>query len=552
MARRRKKRRSPLPVLILFAAAALLTVGLVKLYPQMQESSATADLNSYFGVSDGEAALVVNNEILDARGVVKDDDIYVDYDTVTKYFNDMFCWDKDSQQMLLTLPKGTEIYKDGDGSLLLIDGKPYLSASCIKEDSDIDMEVFDSPERIVARTVWDNVPTETVTQDTKLRTAEGKRSEILTSLSRGDTVILTQNADKWCCVSTSDGFTGYVEKESLESGGELTHTSAPGFSYSKITMKGKVILGWQYAESDSGASQLTQLTNGTGVNVVSPTWFRVTDRKGTVASIADSNYTALAHQAGISVWGCYQDVNDGDGISAGDYLSSYSTRQHIITQLMDAAESSGMDGINLDIETITEETTPLYLQFIRELCEAAHKKNLIVSVDNYASVYTKYLNRAEQAKTADYLVIMGYDEHTAGSTEAGSVSSLPFVEEAITDLIGEGVEPSQIIEGIPFYSRGWTQAAGEEVPSSETLAMGDQQSWADMYGIHTDWDAKLGQYTGSSSTEDGVTHSIWIEDDRSIEEKMKLIRQYDLAGVAAWRLGLEDSGVWSIIRKYME
>ena len=205
MARRRKKRSSPLPVLILFAAAALLTVGLVKLYPQMQESSATADLNSYFGVSDGEAALVVNNEILDARGVVKDDDIYVDYDTVTKYFNDMFCWDKDSQQMLLTLPKGTEIYKDGDGSLLLIDGKPYLSASCIKEDSDIDMEVYDSPERIVARTVWDNVPTETVTQDTKLRTAEGKRSEILTSLSRGDTVILTQNADKWCCVSTSDG-----------------------------------------------------------------------------------------------------------------------------------------------------------------------------------------------------------------------------------------------------------------------------------------------------------------------------------------------------------
>ena len=550
MARRKRRKSSPLPVILLLAAAVLIAFAVIRVYPMLSESAADADLNAYFGVTEGQAAIVVNDEIIDSKGIVQDGTIYLDYETVREYLNDHFLWDDASGQMLLTLPSGTEKWKDGDGTLLLKDEKPYISADCVKENSDIDMEIFQNPDRIVARTKWDNIPTEVLTEDSVVRLTGGKKGEILTQVKKGDTVVLTQNADTWCCVATSDGFIGYVRKDILESGSELTHTSDPRFSFSKISKDGPISMGWQYTEQDSGLSAFGELTSNTGINVISPTWFTVNDNKGTVSSLAAKDYVDQAHKSGIMVWGCYQDVYDNDGISAASYMQTEKIRQHIIDQLIQAATDTGMDGINLDIETITEEAAPYYLQFIRELCEAAHKQNLIVSVDNYTSTYTQYLNRREQAETADYLVIMGYDEHTTSSGEAGSVASISFVEKGITDLLDEGVDPSQVINGIPFYSRGWTQNAGEDSPTCEVLAMGDQKAWADSHGITLAWDANLCQYTGKTTVND-TTYSIWEEDAKSIESKMQLVGKYQLAGVAEWRLGLETADVWNVINQYL-
>lgn len=549
--KKRRRKRSPIPIILLLAVAVLIAYAVVKVYPSLSESAADADLQSYFGISDGEAAIVVNDEIIDAKGILQDDTIYLDYDTVREYLNDRFLWDESSGQMLLTLPSGTESWKDGDGTLLVKDGTPYISASCVKENSDIDMDIFSDPDRVVARTKWDNIPTEVLTEDSDVRLTDGKKGEILTHVKKGDTVVLTQNADNWCCVATNDGFIGYVKKDVLKSGDELTHTSDPRFSFEKISVDGPICMGWQYTEQDSGLSAFGDLTNNTGVNIISPTWFTVNDNKGTVSSLAAKDYVDQAHNSGIMVWGCFQDVYDNDGISAASYLQTESVRQHIIDQLIQAASDTGMDGINLDIETITEEATPYYLQFIRELCEAAHKKNLVISVDNYTSTYTQYLNRKEQAETADYLVIMGYDEHTTSSGKAGSVASISFVEQGITDLLNEGVDASRVINGIPFYSRGWTQNAGEDSPTCEVLAMGDQKAWADSHGITVSWDANLCQNTGKATVND-TTYSIWEEDAQSIESKMQLVEKYQLAGVAAWRLGLETADVWNVINQYLK
>lgn len=208
-----------------------------------------------------------------------------------------------------------------------------------------------------------------------------------------------------------------------------------------------------------------------------------------------------------------------------------------------------MDGINVDIETIGAENVGQYLQFLRELSVAAHEQNLTISVDNYVPLYTTYLNRREQAKTVDYLVIMGYDEHTAGSVEVGSNASLPFVKQGIEDTLSE-VSKTQVINAIPFYTRAWTKPTSDEDPSNIALGMDDADLWAQQNGIKTDWDASLGQYKGSVETHEG-TLSIWLEEEKSIEEKMKLINSYDLAGVAEWRLGFERSSVWGIINKYL-
>ena len=145
---------------------------------------------------------------------------------------------------------------------------------------------------------------------------------------------------------------------------------------------------------------------------------------------------------------------------------------------------------------------------------------------------------------------MGYDEHTVGSSEAGSVASLPFVEQGILDALEE-VPAEQLVNGIPFYTRGWTTVYGEGRPQSQAFGMNDADAWADAHGISLYWDSEVGQNVGSS--EDGnARYSIWMEDEKSIEEKMKLIERYNLAGVACWRLGLERSGVWNIISKYVQ
>ena len=553
--RSRRGKRSVLPAVI-FGIIVVLIIGTAAfIYNRHSFTYDQMDLDSYFGLTSGkEAALVVDDAVLETKGLVKNNQVYVDYDTVENYLNPGFFWESGSGKLLLTLPDGTKTWTPDDGSnAVLKDGDTvYISADCIGENSDIDLEVYQDPWRVVARTKWTNLTAETVTKDDVIRFRGGPKSDVLTSVKEGDVVVLTGNADEWCQVSTSDGFIGYILKSELKTApeGTIKHTTDSRFIFDHKFADQKINLAWQYcSENDDGTGSFTELTkDAEGLNTISPTWFSFSDDKGKLTSYANAEYVNMAHNAGLEVWGCLQDVG-GSKADIGTILMDGDSRSLVITQLIQAAEDTGMDGINVDIETVTAENTPQYLQFLRELSVAAHAKDLIVSVDNYVPVYTAYLNRAEQAKTVDYLVIMGYDEHTAGSDEAGSVASLSFVKQGIEDTLAE-VSADQVINAIPFYTRGWTSMSGE-APSSEALGMDEADEWVKSLGIQTRWDSESGQNTGSVTVGD-ETYSIWLEDEKSIEEKMKLIRKAGLAGVAEWRLGYERSDVWKIISSYLK
>ena len=552
--RSRRGKRSLLPAVI-FAVIGVLIIGTAAfIYNRHSFTYDQMDLNSYFGLtSEKEAALVVNDAVLETKGLVKNDKIYIDYGTVEQYLNPGFFWESGSEKLLLTLPDGTKTWTPGDESkAVLKDGDTvYISADCIGENSDIDVEVYQDPWRVVARTRWTNLTAETVKKDDVIRFRGGPKSDVLTSVKAGDVVVLTGNADEWCQVSTSDGFIGYILKAELETApeGTISHTTDSRFVFAHKFTDQKVNLAWQYcSENDDGTGSFAELTkDAAGLNTIAPTWFSFKDDKGNLTSYANEEYVNMAHNNGLQVWGCLQDVG-GSKADIGAILMDGDSRSHVIGQLLQSAADTGMDGINIDIETVTEENTPQYLQFLRELSVAAHEKDLIVSVDNYVPVYTTYLNRTEQAKTVDYLVIMGYDEHTAGSEEAGSVASLSFVKQGIEDTLAE-VSADPVINAIPFYTRGWTTVSGE-APSSEAFGMDEADEWVKSLGIQTRWDSESGQNTGSI-TVGNETYSIWLEDEKSIEEKMKLIRKADLAGVAEWRLGYERSDVWEIISKYL-
>ncbi len=550
-----QKRRSPLPIIIcLVIIAAIIGIGgfFINRYTP---TDTEMNKNEYYGLtSEEEAALILNGQVLEEKGLVVDGTVYISYSDVWNYLNSGFYWDAQAGQLMLTLPSGTLTWtpEDGSGAVILgSDGNPYISAECVKENSDIDLEIYSEPNRVVARTQWDGVRTATVTETAQVRYRGGPRSEILTEVQAGDTVVFQEDLSDWCQVATSDGYVGYVESSTLTQNEEtgLPHETDEKFQYQKISLDQKIVLGWHYVGSQEGNSSLSEVIAGaTGLNTISPTWFSLADGQGNLISYADSSYVEQAHAAGLQVWGLLGDV-DGSAVNTGSVLSSTEARANIIQQLMQIAAECGMDGINVDFESIREESAPQYLQFLKELCAAAHQQNLIVSTDNFVPTYTGYYKRAEQAKTVDYIIIMGYDEHTASSEEAGSVASLPFVEQGIADTLAE-VPAEQVINAVPFYTRGWVETFGSTVPESQTLSMDEADAFVTEHGIETYWDASVGQNVGSVETGD-ARYSIWLEDEQSIAEKVNLASEYNLAGVAAWRLGFERQSVWSVFEDYV-
>ena len=312
--------------------------------------------------------------------------------------------------------------------------------------------------------------------------------------------------------------------------------------YSYLTMDGKVNMVWhQVTSTDANAYFADATANMTGVNVISPTWFYLLDTSGNIANISSADYVAQAHEKGLKVWGLID--NFTQEVSTTETLSNTAARQNIISQLIQAATSVGMDGINVDFESLSEDVGIHFLEFLRELSIECHKNNLVLSVDNpVPEDFTSHYDRAEQGRVVDYVIIMGYDEHYVGS-EAGSVASLPWVEQGIQDTLAE-VPAERVINAVPFYTRLWRTTGGNV--TSEAIGMDQAQQVISENNVETYWDKTTSQNYGKYDI-DNSTYQIWIEDSQSIAEKVKLVSKYNLAGVSAWKLGFENSGIWQVI-----
>ena len=231
-------------------------------------------------------------------------------------------------------------------------------------------------------------------------------------------------------------------------------------------------------------------------------------------------------------------------------LSVRENRTRIIRQLMDAVKETGLDGINVDFENITEDSAPHYLQFVRELSVSMRKAKKILSVDlPVPQPYNAFYNPKELGVMTDYVIIMGYDEHYSGSEEAGSVASLPYVEAGIQGML-EAVPADKVINAIPFYTRLWIQPFGSSNLTSETMSMDEASDYVKKHNMEVYWDGSAGQNVAEKE-DDEALYQIWLEDEESIEEKMKLIQSYDLAGVASWQLGYQRNTVWEIMDRYL-
>ena len=428
----------------------------------------------------------------------------------------------------------------------------YVALDYIKQYTNFSYEGFQEPDRLQIYTKWDDRQVAEIKKDTAVRILGGVKSEVLEDLNAGDKVILLEQMETWSKVKTMDSVIGYVENKRLQNIRVEMPIPVEDYEepvYTSQTRQGKVNLGWHVVAGTAGNDTLDEVTANTkGLTVISPTWFKLNDNEGGFTSFATQSYVDKVHGMGMEVWGLVENIEYKDSIDMYQILSSTTTRAKLIDGLVNEALNYGLDGINVDFEQISADCGEHFIQFIRELSIPCRKNGLVLSIDNYVPMGgTDHYNRTEQGIVADYVIIMGYDEHYAGSREAGSVASINFVEEGIAQTVAQ-VPPEKVINAVPFYTRIWETKDG--AIGSKAVGMDAAEEYVRAHNITVEWNEETCQNYGEY-TEDGSLFQVWLEDESSIEVKLNIMDKYQIAGLASWRLGFEKPVVWDKIEEYM-
>ena len=562
-----KKKIVPVLIaIVLIIVIAGISIG-AKLLERYSYSKERADLNAYFDMrGDADVAIVLQDEIIEERAALFDGIYYLDLNTVHTYFNDRFYEDKGEGLLLYTVPDdiirtviGSSEVADQNGTEALsyvparYEGETlYVALDYVKRYTNFSYEGFTEPERVQIYTTWEERQVADVKKNTAVRVLGGVKSEILADVQKGDALIILEQMETWSKVKTRNAIIGYVENKRLEEARSETPIAVTDYEepeYTSVTRDYKINLGWHVVASVAGNDTLDEVTaQAKGLNVISPTWFMLSDNEGNFTSFASKDYVDRAHNKGLEVWGLVEDIAYKDSIDMYEILSSTTKRAKLIDGLMDMVFTYGLDGINVDFEQISTDCGEHYIQFIRELSIPCRANGIVLSVDNYVPRgYNDHYDRQEQGVVADYVIIMGYDEHYAGSPEAGSVASIDFVEEGIARTV-EQVPSNKVINAVPFYTRIWETKDG--TLSSQAVGMDMAEEYVRAHSIQTEWSEETCQNYGEY-TDGGSLYQVWLEDERSIEVKLNIMDKYAIGGVASWRLGYEKAEIWDVIGAYL-
>lgn len=552
----------------------ILVIGGIAMVKYLSPSKETMSLTDYYHVPAGEAMIILDDKIYEKNALLSDGQLYVDFDTVVQRFNKRFYWDAVEQVLIYTTP--TQLIKAWpEESYIEVNGEketmPYpvvieragtvsLLLDFVEEYSDIRYQAYRADaagsgalQRVMITSVYGDYLYTNVTKKTQLRTGADRKSPILREVVEGEKLMLLDGGGSqkngFLTVMTQDGVRGYVLNKCVSEGYyEKIESDFKAPVYTSVADGKEVLLAWHVVTNTAANANLAELLSNTkGITVVSPTWFSIASNEGAISSLADSGYVTAAHGLGIQVWGLVD--NFGENINSYEVLSSTTARERLEKELISVALSCGMDGINIDFESLPVEAGPHFIQFLRELSVSCRQHKLVLSVDNYVPAgYNRYYDYAEQGVLADYVVIMAYDEHYSGSSEAGSVSSISYVENAIQDT-KEMVPAKKIVVGLPFYTRLWKETVVDGLTIlglERTPGMRDAAQIVEENNAAAEWDETTCQYYAEYD-KDGAHYRIWLEEARSLSEKAKRVWQAELAGIGTWRLGLETQDVWDVL-----
>ncbi len=540
----------------------ILIVCLVKYVPSGKHMSA----EDYFGtLGENEAAVIVQDHMAQERALILDGSVYLDYTLVQRELNPRFHWDASVGLLLFTTAE--QIFEFApDSAAYTVDGESFdagyeilkttsagmfLSANFLQQYSDLRCEVFDGPPRVMVTFGTTEIRAVQMRRDSAVRYQGGIKSPILTTVESGTQVTVLDQMKKWSQIVTPDGYIGYVKNRCLKGSVSTVVTETYYHSeYPSIHQEGRVNLVWHQIDYPGMNAELEEdIAAMSGVNVISPTWYFLSDNAGNIESFADASYVERAHAAGLQVWALIS--NFSENVSTTALLASRQARQTVQNYLVGQALELGFDGINIDFEGIAQEAGYDYAQFMRELSILCRKNQIVLSVDVPVPMdFSRHYHRDELGAVCDYVMVMGYDEHYAGSDIVGSVASMDFEITGIENMLTE-MPKEKLISGIPFYSRLWytqTLEDGTQQVTSEAVSMKYAEQLLAENGVTPVYDESTGQQYAEWTDAEGRFCQIWLEDDSSIAQRAALVSQYDLGGIAAWVLGNEKDSVWQVIQ----
>lgn len=553
--------------IVICVVLTFLAIALVNKYTP---SETMRPLDDYYDVAPGEAVIILETDISEERALIRENGIYFSWELVTNLLNDEFYLDEEEQLLSYALPEELLRAEEGknyyyrndevcptDAPVYFKEGdRYYLSAEFVEMLSNMTFQFYENPNRVVVQYQWIDFLFYDAKEVAAVRFEPDIKSDILLYVPAGEKLYYIggtgNSGSSFIKVMTRDGIFGYVQKKFLsDSYYDAMQSTYTEPVYTPTTLGEKVRLGWHLITVPKANDNLDRvLEKATTMNVISPTWYSLSDTDGNISSLADQEYVRKAHEKGLQVWALID--NFTPDVSTYDVLSSSAARATLIDTMMQEAERYGFDGWNIDFETLSSKTGPHYVQFLKELSIRCREKGLILSVDNHVPApYNAFYDLGTQGKVVDYVIIMAYDEHYKGSETAGSVASIGFVKKAVNDTLAS-VPRERIVMGIPFYARLWYQKLvdGQKVLSSDALTMKGAQDALERNGVTPKWDEETGQNYAEYEI-DGLLHQIWLEDEDSLTERLKVFSDADVAGIAAWQLGLETEEIWPLIETYI-
>ena len=507
--------------------------------------------------------------MVEEQALIKDGVCYFDLATVHKYLNEVFYADKTENLLLYATPTevirttfGETAYTTAEGTqeagyvISFADGdNGYVAADYVKLFTNYSYECYDR--HVQVNTEWGTRQVAQLKKDTAVRLRGGVKSPILTQAVKGDTLEILEQMETWSKVKTADAVIGYVENKRLGEITEETETPVTDYhapEYTSLTADSKICLGWHSIGGVAGNDTLYSMVSGTkGMNVIAPTWFSMTDENGAFRSFATAGYVTTAHQMGLQVWGVLDNFNyaneNGISISTLNMLSSTTARQNLVKNVTDTAVGLGLDGINVDFEQLSSDCGPHYVEFLRELSIECRNKGLVLSIDNYVPFnFNDYYRLDIQGEVADYVIIMGYDEHWHGSKDPGSVASISYVSDGLDRTLQE-VPANKVVNALPFYTILW-KTEGTDV-TDEYITMRNEADFMSKAGVSAEWDEVTCQ-NYAEWTSGSVNYQIWLEDAESIAVKLNMMTTKNIGGVAVWRLGYGTQAAWELINAYLQ
>ena len=568
---RRNRKASRKKIIIIAGAVTAAVVCLIVaavLIERFVPNKEWLNLNNYYAVTGDEVCLVYNYEITDASVFIRDGHYYVDNGFISDNITDKFYLDEKNMEVLYTtadaiwtIPVGSSMYTEGTDRMeteyvisYYENDTLYIAIDFIYGKADFVYEELNAPYRLVIRNGQRDENVVEFEEKAVVRESASVKGKIVADEDDKAQWILIGKQKSWYNVITADGRKGYVKSSRVNVTETREDYDTPYIytPYPSMQKDYDICLVWDaiYTEGDNNGIA-DRLKDTKCVTTVSPTWYQVVDEEGNISSFADWEYIRYIHDSGMEIWPLISDFTSVDGENGWDEYEMFSdtdSRRNLIENIMNEITTYGYDGINIDFEKVPKEAGAAYTQFIRELSIRCREEKVVLSVDNYVPMsHTEHYNRKAQGECVDYVIVMGYDEHYSGGSEAGSVASIEFVENGM-DRTLESVPADKVINGVPFYTRLWidgTDENGERAFTSSSCSMQEGLDYAEELGLTSNWDDTVKQYVakGYSGT---LFYSIWLEEEEPMSARVEAIKERNIAGIAAWRLGMELDSIWDI------